>query len=753
VPQAAIAGFLVNLGATVAFAAAAAAVIQTILINIALGQITRLLTRKPRVERPPINVTIRNSIENRRIPFGTCRLGGSFAFYDNGLGYLWYVVVFSGIQVADIRDVWLDTQRVLDGDINGGAAAGGAVTAGAFANRLAIFKHLGTSAQTVDTDLDAALAVWTSNHRLRGCAYVVVRMERDDAVYQNGAPQNITALVDGALCYDPRLDSTNGGSGSHRRTDPSTWAFTRNPALHWRWYVSGGSVINDLTTRLIKYGLREIDNRIVDSYTIAAANICDETLSGGVAPPSGSQLRYRCDLEVSTGETRRDIIEDILATMAGTHVIVHGQHRIYAGAYQTPVHTFTQDDLYGQLEIEDTVDHERRYNAVAGVFLDAANENVEQTTIFRTDSAYETQDGGEQIPVEIDLRGVTNQYQAQRLCEIKLRKSRMMRSVKLVGALNLLKVAQHETLTYTHLRYGWTARVFQCAERHFEFNEEAGRVSLTCLRDDTGVWADMVTADYETGTSSTDVFTVDTPVAPTNLVSVGLHNGIRFTWTLPGSLPIGAEVELWEYTANTPFSSATRIWRGLASEVFVEKLDTTQRFYWIRIRGRTGAVSATEPSGNGLAGVAVPLTEHQSSTPADGSFNYGSINTGSTFFDTRDVTTLSYTNNTGQNVDVSIAYKGLFSLASAELSGIGRFAFMRVTGDATYSEATEGYNFSGFVSPDRKARSGTLVMTLTNGQAITARVSILLKAQAGNYPNVPNANYDDVALSLHITKR
>jgi hypothetical protein len=236
------------------------------------------------------------------------------------------------------------------------------------------------------------------------------------------------------------------------------------------------------------YGLR--DSNIDWPYVIAAANECDETLSGGVAPPSGSQPRYRCDLEVSTGETREEIIEAILATMAGTHVVVHGNHRVYAGAYDTPTHSFTSDDLYGELEIEDTVDHTRRYNAVAGVYVNAAREYVEQTTIFRTDSSYETQDGGQRIPLELDLRGVTDQYQAQRLCEIKLRQSRMMRSVKLVGALNLLKVALHETLQFSHARYTWTNRVFRCVERQFEFLQDAGRVSLTCQREDAGVWAD-----------------------------------------------------------------------------------------------------------------------------------------------------------------------------------------------------------------------------------------------------------------------
>jgi hypothetical protein len=624
VPQAAFIPIFTAIGFSAAAAATAAGILQTILINVALGAISKALAKKPRVHAPPINVTIRNPVENRRLLFGTIRAGGSFVFYDvsgDNNKYLWYVIVLAGHQVADIRDVWLDTQRVADSAIGGGAPEGGAVTTGVFANKLWIYKHPGTSAQTVDVDLDAAFSVWTGNHRLRGSAYSVVKMERDDAKYPQGAPQNATALVDGALLYDPRKDSTvPGGSGAHRASNPSTWEFGtigRNPALIWRWFVSGGSVHNDSSTRLIKYGLREADSRIVESYVIAAANKCDETLSASVAPPSGSQSRYRCDLEVSTGETRRDIIEDILATMAGTHVVVHGQHRIYAGAYDTPIHSFTQDDLYGQLEIEDTVDHARRYNAVAGVFRDAAKDYVEQTTIFRTDASYETQDGGKQIPIEIDVRGVTDQYQAQRLCEIKLRKSRMMRSVKLVGALNLLKVAQYETLSYSHSRYSWSGRIFRCLERQFDFNEEAGRVALTCQREDSAVYADLLTADYTTGTSSTDVFVNETPDPPTGLRTTGRVNGILVEWNRPALIYAGTTFEARESTSSS-MTSPTTVYQGPDLQFLIGKTTTGNFYYQVRSL-RNGQPSAWEPLTNGILGKASSVSAALSATVAPGS--------------------------------------------------------------------------------------------------------------------------------------
>lgn len=590
---------------------AVAVIVKTVLINVALGAVSKALAKKPRQDTsvPSVSVTVRGSTEYRRLIFGTRKVAGVFVYYGTSgtsSTYLWYVIVLSGHQVNDIKDVWLDTVKIDDANIN---ASTGAVTQGNYTGNLNIWRYTGTDGQTVQSDLDTDFSVWTSTHRLRGCAYLVVRMNRSETAFPTGAPQSISALVDGALLYDPRLDSTNGGSGSHRYTDPSTWEFSRNPVLILRWYLTGGSVINDLTSPLVRYGLKEPASRIDDAYFIAAANVCDEVLTGANETPDGDQSRYLCDLEVTCGETRRAIIEAILATMAGRLVNVHGKWRAYAGDYETPVHTITQDDLYGDIEIQDTTPHTERYNAVAAVFPDSGNDYVDRTTIFRTDSAYETQDGGERLPLEIDLRGVTNQYQAQRLAEIKLRQSRMMRVVKIVGALNLLKVALHENMSFSHARYGWSSRVFRCVERQFEYQEDAGRVTLTLQQEASTVYADLLTADYTTGTSDTDEFQTETPEAPTALTATAMRDGVMLAWTIGSFWQLHGIVEIWRYSAISPFGSATKIWEGRGSNVFIPQNSLTTQYYWATIRTINGQRSSNYPSGNGVAGAPSSVTQ------------------------------------------------------------------------------------------------------------------------------------------------
>ncbi len=617
---AAIAAPLIAWGVGATTALAVGQIVTTILINVALGALSKALTKKPKRAEPAINVTVRDQIENRRIVFGRKRCGGAFAFIDSTgdkNDILWYVIVYAGHQVQKLGDVWLDKVRIANSVIGGGDAAGGTVTTGVFASKLWIYKHLGTSTQTANSQLKAASTYWTADHRLRGCAYVVVKMERDDEAYPNGAPSDVTCLVDGALCYDPRLDGTAEGTGTHRKEDPRTWEFTRNPALHLYWYLTGGSVHNNRDSRKVMYGLRETAARLPDSYFIAAANKCDEQLTGSVAPPQGTQDRYHCDLEVSTGETRREIIEAILATFAGTLIPTHGKYLVYAGSYLSPQHSFTSKDLYGDLEVEDTHDHDRRRNAVAGVYIDEDNEYLESTTIFRTDTDYEAQDGDQRIETEIDLRGVSNQYQAQRLCEIRLRKTRMQRTVKLVGALNLMKVSLYETISFTHERFGWNNYTFRCIEKEFSFREGAGRVTLTCEAEDSAVYNDLLTADYVTGESDTDTFVKEKPDPPTDLESIGQENGILWRWTKPAVLLAGTTFEV-RTSASSDMSTPTTRYEG-GDLQFVQSRTTTTLIYGQVRAILNGEAGDWVPQDTGVPGKARSIATALSASVSPGS--------------------------------------------------------------------------------------------------------------------------------------
>lgn len=627
-PQA-LPAFLVSIGASAATAAAVTGIVVGLAKVAAYSLLQRLLTKRPGAGSAPINVTVRSTVTARRLIFGTVRAGGAVLFVrtsGSNNKYLWIVVAYAGHQCYDVRDLWLDKFKVPDADINAGT---GAVATAQLDGKLQCWTYLGTQAQTADTNLDTEFTEWTSSHRLRGICYRVLRLEASTKAWPNGAPQNYSSLVDGALLYDPRLDSTNGGAGTHRTTDPSTWAFSRNLALAVRWFLSGGSVVNDQASRLVRYGVKEVDARIDDAYIITAANICDQSVSGANAPPSGAQVRYTCDYEASCDQTRRDILEDMLAGGGPAQLVsLHGKWRLYVAAYDAPSHTFSQDDIFGgEMQVEDTTGDQERFNQISAVYIDADREYFEATTPVRSNAAYVTQDGSNEIPKETSLKCVTDQYRAQRIIEIMLRKARQMRRIRVPFGRQGLKVAPWETISFSHARYGWSSVVYRCLEREVDFTDEGGMfVWLTLVADPSSIYTDLVTADYTTGTSATSSIQQHSPEAPTGLTATTRAGYIDFAWTLGEFWELNGIVELWEYTANTPFASATRIWVGKGNRVSIEKTDQTTRYYWVRLVTIGGQVSATEPSGNGLAGAAyfAVLGTSTSDTPADSSIAYTS---------------------------------------------------------------------------------------------------------------------------------
>ena len=140
-----------------------------------------------------------------------------------------------------------------------GEAAGGTVNS--------VVAHLGADAQTADSDLVAAVTDWTTDHRLRGTAYLYVYLEFDRDIFPTGMPV-VAADVMGVKVYDSRT---------------STTAWSDNPALCIRDYLTNS-----------RYG-RDIDSSLVDDTSFeAAADYCDEIIDH----PSADQTNTFSTIEL-----------------------------------------------------------------------------------------------------------------------------------------------------------------------------------------------------------------------------------------------------------------------------------------------------------------------------------------------------------------------------------------------------------------------------------------------------------------------
>lgn len=594
----------------------------TLAISYGLSAASAALMGRPKIGAGSRSreMVIRTTTGPRGIVYGEVTTGGTLVFVGTcGLKneYMDFVIAVAGHEVESITDVWFDDVKIPLADIGSGSAAGGAVGGtGDYRARddgpvAYVYKFLGRSDQTADATLIGApdgYTDWTSSHRLQGTAYVHIRLRRNNKAYEQGPPQQFRFGIEGAKVYDPRLDSTNGGTGTHRLADARTWEWSNNPALCVADFITGGSLTNDLETPNRKRGFGAAVTDVDWSYVITAANICDES----VAIPGGSQVRYTCDGVVYPSEDTpdADCLESLLTSMLGQVTYTAGKYRIYAGAYQTPTYTLNETDLAGPVTYQTAKGRADRHNVVRGTRYDG-EQGVAVEFLPRTDSSYQATDG-RALYHDIELPCTTNEYRAQRVAQTILRRSREQKTLVWAGQVSAAKIAVWETVYVTCGELGLSNKVFRCIERKTRFAsaEDQPLVELTLREEFSSTYADPLTSDYGSVTVATDPGpTPDALDEPTALTATPLYTAIEFRWT-PGAVPIplGVQFELYEYTYSTPFSSATLIWVGTATTAVIGRSDTIPRYYWVRA-ARGNAASATEPAVTGLAAAALGTVE------------------------------------------------------------------------------------------------------------------------------------------------
>lgn len=358
-----------------------------------------------------------------------------------------------------------------------GAYAGGTATVTYRVERgeayARVYPFLGLAAGERDLDLEGwSGGEWTSSAIGQNVARLHVLTTWQETLYATGFP-SVTAIVRGKKVYDPRLDSTNGGSGTHRADTASTWAYSDNPALCAVDYLRDGLGFGCAST--------EIDWPSV----IAAANVCDESVT--VSGTGATQKRYVVAGWLSTETDRKTNLEAILDSMVGIAVYSGGKWSIRAGAYTTPTLDLDDTDLAGgDITIQARANRRDLFNAVRGRYRVPAE--LYQVTDFPpyASSTYATEDAGEVIYREIDLQMVDDPYRAQRIAKLLLFRARQALTFSATFKLGAYALQPGDTCRITIARYGWTNKVFRVLRREFD---SLSTVRLTLQEDASAIYA------------------------------------------------------------------------------------------------------------------------------------------------------------------------------------------------------------------------------------------------------------------------
>lgn len=456
--------------------------------SIGLSLAGSLLAPKPRA--PEVSVATADRLQvsiNLRTPrlmvFGSTAMGTDLRDQEISGDQAWVhrFILCASHRVHAIREVWLD--GTLAWTVTGGVQGG-------FAGFLQITPVLeGSAANAINIGTRMG-----SSRRYTGCAYVyaafkITKNGNTDSPFAASITSRMTIVGDGALFYDPRLDSTvPGGSGPKRADDQSTWSWdvnaARNPALCLLWYLLGWRVQNPSSGQwLLMVGKGVPPERIDLESFITAANLCDEPVakSGG-----GTEPRYRCDGVFSEGDDLQLVTENLKATMNALLDDVGGKLRLVVlhNDLGAPIGSLTTADVLGEFSWLQTPPLQDTINVIRGGYTDPSAASLYQLVDY-PQVAVSSPDGIERAQT-INLPLVQSPSQAQRLAKQRLQRSLYPGMFTAVFQATAWKFQKGDVVRFTFLPLGWSEKLFRIADLTIQVD---GTVPMVLREEHADVYA------------------------------------------------------------------------------------------------------------------------------------------------------------------------------------------------------------------------------------------------------------------------
>jgi len=323
---------------------------------------------------------------------------------------------------------------------------------------ISVQAFYGLDNQPVSSILDESTN-WGSNHKLSGVAYLAFKFTWNQDVF--GSLPEVKVILKGKKIYDPRLDSTKGGSGSHREDTASTWTYNENSALCLLDYL-----------RNARYGKGLPNTAFETNYDSfkASANICDTQVTPYTSAPADIDL-FQTNLVIDTEQKVIDNVKELLNPMRAIFTYTQGKYFLIIENTGTSSLSLNSDNIIGGIKIFGEKKN-TKYNRVIGTFVNPDKEWQEDTITFppADDSGlpvgdrYATllaEDNGTQLEGNFTFQGITNPYQAEELCEIILRRSRNALAVEVMVTSEALNLTIGDLVDLTYSTGGFSAKLFR----------------------------------------------------------------------------------------------------------------------------------------------------------------------------------------------------------------------------------------------------------------------------------------------------
>jgi hypothetical protein len=405
----------------------------------------------------------------------------------------------------------------------------------------------------------------------KGVAYVIVTALVDDTLF-TGFPTYKFGLS-GIPLYDPTKDSTNGGTGTHLWSDPTTWGGDGDqfPAVQiyniLRGFSYGGRWL---------YGLQNMTAaRLPAINWNAQIAKCRATITG----VSGLEPTYRSGGQINVNAQIANTVEALLTACQGKISEIGGFYKIHLGAPDSPSFSFTDDNILST-EIQTFTPFFGLADSINGITasysdpIQGWNSTVAPPLYV---PAYEAQDGNRRLLANPSFDFVPYPAQVQRLMKSALSEARRARQHAIVMPPEFWIVEPGDVGTWTSTRNGYVAKQFRVDGTIDKANLDTG-FSLTEVDPTDYNWNHAV--DFTSPTSGPTIIARPAPqgiiawFATASIIKdsngISRRPAIALSWdgTVPGVIGVQFEVRL--------ASDASSVTRGRTDQLAAGTLIISQ---------------------------------------------------------------------------------------------------------------------------------------------------------------------------------
>lgn len=297
---------------------------------------------------------------------------------------------------------------------------------------------------------------WTSEMIGRGICYAIVTC-RFSRKRWNAMPRFRFEMA-GIPLYDPRKDTTVGGSGTQRWNDTATWQPSTNPVVGI-YNILRGIALQDGS--VWGGGFPAADLPL--SNWFAAMNECDVLVDNGAG---GTERQYRAGFEVNVDDEPADIIAELLKACSGQMTEVAGTWKIRVGAPGLPVLTISDDDVVitSARDLTPFPGFTASYNGVHATYPEPGMlwEPKEAPPLYN--ATWEAEDQGQRLIADLGMPAVPYGAQVRRLMDSYIREERRFRRHGQTLPPDAVILEPLDSLAWTSSANGYSGKVFEIAE-------------------------------------------------------------------------------------------------------------------------------------------------------------------------------------------------------------------------------------------------------------------------------------------------